>query len=95
VDDTLLHGSVQLADGFEHSNLRGGLVAAGQNGAGFGDRGTGVTAHNAVINAAFFVLPVSLNLRLNVSQSTSSGKKLSFYSGAEFYPMGIVLSSTN
>jgi hypothetical protein len=72
VDDTLLHGSVQLADGLEHSNLRGGLVATGQNGAGFADRGTGVTAHNAVINAAFFVLPVSLNLRLNVSQSTSS-----------------------
>jgi hypothetical protein len=74
VDDTLLRGSVQLADGLEDSSLRGGLVAGGQNDAGFADGGTGVSAHNAVINAAFFVLPVSLNLRLNVSQSTSSEK---------------------
>jgi hypothetical protein len=72
VDDTLRRGSIQFADGFEHSSLGLFTGTTFDRCAGLGDERAGAAAEDTVLDAALLVLPVSFYLGLDVSQSTSS-----------------------
>jgi hypothetical protein len=72
VDNTFRGGSVQLANRFENCGFRFFPIARFECGAGFRNERASASAEDAVLNTALFVLAISLNLRLNVSQSYSS-----------------------
>ncbi len=74
VNDALFSGLIQAADGLEH----GGLVRSARfnGGAGGTYGGTGRTTKCAIAQAAGFVLAITLDLGLDISQSTSSKKTI-------------------
>jgi hypothetical protein len=72
VDDTLRGGSIQFANRFQNSSLSFFPGARIQCGAGFRNERARAAAEDAVLNSTLLVLAISLNLRLNVCQSTSS-----------------------
>jgi hypothetical protein len=74
VDDTFLGGLIEAADGGQDGFLRGICITSLDGSAGVANRSAESTAHHAVAQAAFFVLAIAFDLRLNVSQGTSSKK---------------------
>jgi hypothetical protein len=79
VDDALFSSLVQAADGLEHGGLIGS--ASFDGGASFAHGGAGTTTEFAVAQAAGFILVIAFDLRLNVSQGTSSEKNYPFTAG--------------
>ncbi len=74
VDDTFFGRFIQLFNSSEHRGSRNCLISTFQRQASFLNKGTCTPTENAVVNAPFFILPVPLDLRLNVCQSTSSNR---------------------
>jgi hypothetical protein len=73
VNDASFSSLIEAADGSQNGFLRGGIT--GKDGsAGVADSGAGGTTHCAVAQAAFFVLAITFDLRLNISQGYSSEK---------------------
>jgi hypothetical protein len=93
VNNALARGNVESADRFQHGfrGFRSG--ARFQGNASLVDRSTSGATAIAIAQAALFVLAVTFDLRLNVSQGSSSKKILPFfYSGKVFYMKDLFLS---
>jgi hypothetical protein len=71
MNDTLARSLIQRADGLQHSFFRF-LRRTGQRCTGLSDECAGFAAIYTIANADFFVLPVALDLRLDICQSRSS-----------------------
>jgi hypothetical protein len=74
VDNALFRGSVELADRLDHCGLGDFRVLGFNRSASLSHESAGTPTINTVTNAAILILPISLDLRLDISQSRSSKK---------------------
>ncbi len=82
VNDTLLSSLIQAADSLHGGGLGFFRIFVLERGPCFLDCRTGGAAIRAIAQATFFVLPIALDLRLDISQRSSS-KNSSYNNGAE------------
>jgi hypothetical protein len=70
VDDTLFSGLIQAANGFDNGSLVG--FASVNGNAGITNCGASGATESTIAQATFFVLTITLDLRFDVCQSSSS-----------------------
>jgi hypothetical protein len=85
VDDTLLGSLIQGADRCAGSLLGARRITFCNAQAGFLDERARAANERAITDAAFFILPIALDLRLNISQLVPPKKSFLQFHGFEFY----------